>query len=317
MGFFVRFVAALLLILGLAIAVRRLTERETRVPPTGAGERDTVVDGVRWRSRESPGEGKETVVYMHGFLSSSATWKRVLATASAGRPAIAVDLPGAGFSERPWPYDYTAGAQALHLWRYLDARGVRRVVLVGNSLGAAVAVIAAAAKPERVAALVLVDGAAPGLAIPLQFRFMRAPVGGEIEMELLFRPVMEWMLRHRVYADAARVTPETVADWWDPVPVPGTRRAALAAIRSSPVGYEDVAARITAPTLVLWGQGDRILPASEGLRLSQEIRGSKFVALPGVGHCAEEEAPREFANAVGGFLREALPGKSATEPVAR
>lgn len=256
-------------------------------------------------------------MYVHGFLSSSATWKRVLTTASAGRPAIAVDLPGAGFSERPWPYDYTAGAQALHLWRYLDARGVRRVVLVGNSLGGAVVLIAAAVKPERVAALVLVDGAAPGLAVPWQFRLMRMPVGGEIEMELLFRPVMEWALRHRVYANAARVTAETVSDWWDPVPVPGTRRAALAAIRSSPVGYEDVAARVTAPTLVLWGQQDRMLPASEGLRISQQIKGAKFVALPGVGHCAEEEAPREFAKAVGMFLREALPEKRTTEAAAR
>lgn len=311
-----RFVGFLLFLLGLAIAVRRLTERETRIPSIGAGERDTVVDGVRWRSRETPGEGKETVVYVHGFLSSSATWKNVLTTASAGRPAIAVDLPGAGFSERPWPYDYTAGAQALHLWRYLDARGVGRVVLVGNSLGGSVALIAAAARPERVAALVVVDGAAPGHPIPLQFRIMRAPIGGEIEMELLFRPAMEWMLRHRVYADASRVTRETVSDWWDPVPVPGTRRAALAAIRSSPVGYEDVAQRITAPTLVLWGQGDRILAASEGLRLSQEIRGARFVALPGVGHCPEEEAPREFSNAVGEFLAETLRGER-TEAAAR
>jgi len=313
LGFVVRFLAALLVILGLAIAVRRLTEKEAPIPPLGAAERDTVVDGVRWRSREAAGEGRETVVYVHGFLSSSATWKRVLATASAGRPAVAVDLPGAGFSERPWPYDYTAGAQALHLWKYLDARGLDRVVLVGNSLGGAVALIAAAAKPERIAALVLVDGAAPGLAVPWQFRLMRAPIGGEIEMELLFKPVMEWALRHRVYADAARVTSETVSDWWDPIPVPGTRRAALAAIRSSPVGYEDVEARVTAPTLVLWGERDRMLPVSEGRRISEEIRGAKFVTLPGIGHCPEEEAPREFANAVGSFLRESLAEHASAE----
>jgi pimeloyl-ACP methyl ester carboxylesterase len=310
-GFFVRFVGALLLMLGLAIAVRRLTEKEARIPPLGAGERDTVVDGVRWRSREAAGEGRETVVYVHGFLSSSATWKRVLTTASAGRPATAVDLPGAGFSDRPWPYDYTAGAQALHLWKYLDARGIDRVVLVGNSLGGAVALIAAAAKPERVAALVLVDGAAPGLAVPWQFRLMRAPIGGEIEMELLFKPVMEWMLRHRVYADPNRVTSETVSDWWDPIPVPGTRRAALAAIRSSAAGYEDVAERITAPTLVVWGERDRMLPVAEGKRISQDIRNAKFVALAGVGHCPEEESPREFSDAVGAFLRGSLPARAS------
>jgi pimeloyl-ACP methyl ester carboxylesterase len=244
------------------------------------------------------------VVYVHGFLSSSATWKKILAAASAGRRAIAVDLPGAGFSDRPWPYDYAAGAQALHLWRYLDARGIGRVVLVGNSLGGAVALLAAAARPDRVAALVLVDSAWPGLEIPWQFRVMRAPIAGEVEMELLCRPVMELALRRRVYARADRVTEETVSDWWDPVPVPGTRRAALAAIRSSPAGYEDVARRIAAPTLVLWGKQDRMLPLSAGAALAEEIPAARFVALPDAGHVPQEETPEAFARTVSAFLGE-------------
>jgi pimeloyl-ACP methyl ester carboxylesterase len=302
----VRFVGFFLLFVVLAVAARRLTEREARIPPPGAGERDTIVDGVRWRSREASGEGGEAVVYVHGFLSSSATWKKVLAGAAAGRSAIAVDLPGSGFSDRPWPYDYTVGAQALHLWRYLDAREARRVVLVGNSLGGAVALVAAAARPDRVAALVLVDSASPRAAIPWQFRLMRAPMAGELEMELLCRPVMAWTLRNRLYERASRVTEETVADWWDPVPVPGSRAAALASLRSNRRGYEDVAARITAPTLVLWGAGDRLLPTSSGADIAQEIPGAWFLTLPDAGHVPQEETPTEFARAVADFLRSRL-----------
>jgi pimeloyl-ACP methyl ester carboxylesterase len=266
------------------------------------------VDGVRWRSREFPGERPETVVYVHGLLSSSATWKRVLVSASPGRRAIAVDLPGFGFSDRPWPYDYSAGAQALHLWRYLDAREIDRVVLVGNSLGGATALIAAAARPDRVAGLVLVDSAFPSLAIPWQFRLMRAPLLGDLELELLCRPVVELALRHRVYAQGDRVTRQTIADWWDPIPISGTRRAALGAIRSSPRGYEGVVEKITTPTLVLWGKEDRMLRLSEGVLLAQQIRGARFVALPGTGHVPQEETPEEFARAVAEFLRE-LPAK--------
>jgi pimeloyl-ACP methyl ester carboxylesterase len=302
-GCLVRFLAALVVLTAVAVAARRLTEREAAIRPPGAGEVDTVVDGVRWRSREAgPGAGGEPVIYIHGFLSSSATWKKVLATASVGRRAIAVDLPGAGFSERPWPYDYTVGGQALHLWRYLDARGIDRVVLVGNSLGGAVALVAAAAKPERVAALVLVDAASPRLEIPWQFRVMRAPVAGDLEMEMLCRPVMELMLRRRVYARSERVTREVISDWWDPIPVPGTRRAALAAIRSSQRGFEDVTSRITAPTLVLWGERDKMLAPSNGLELSQAIAGSRFLTLPDTGHVPQEETPEEFARAVAAFL---------------
>lgn len=297
-----RFLGAFLLLLLLAIAARRLTEREGRIPPPGAAQLDTVVDGVRWRSREAAGAGEETVVYLHGLLSSSASWKKVLTTASAGRRAIAVDLPGFGFSDRPWPYDYTVGAQALHLWRYLDARGTGRAVLVGNSLGGAVALLGAAARPERVAALVLVDAPSPGLRIPWQFRVMRAPVAGELEMEILSRPTMAWVIRHRMFARPEDATEDTIADWWGPVPVPGTRRAALAAIRSSPRGYEDVAGRITAPTLVLWGKEDRMLPLSAGVSLAEDIRGARFVALPGSGHVPQEEQPEEFSRTISEFL---------------
>jgi pimeloyl-ACP methyl ester carboxylesterase len=298
--------------------VRRLTETEASIPPPAAGERDTVADGVRWRSREAPGDKPDTVVYVHGFLSSSVTWKRVLQTASAGHPAIAVDLPGSGFSDRPWPYDYTVGAQALHLSRYLDTRGLGRVILVGNSLGGAVALVAAAVRPDRVAALVLVDSPSPGLSVPLPFRVMRAPVAGEIEMELLCRPTMAWALRYRVFSRPERVTDEVIADWWDPIPVPGTRRAALAAIRSRRDEYRDATGRIAAPTLVVWGEGDRILPTSEGLRVSREIRGSALLTIPDAGHVPQEEKPEAFSKAVGDFLR-ALPagGKDAPPTAVR
>jgi len=59
------------------------------IPPPGPGQRDTIVDGVRWRSREADGTGTETVVFVHGLLASSASWKEVLASASGGRRAIA------------------------------------------------------------------------------------------------------------------------------------------------------------------------------------------------------------------------------------
>ena len=68
--------------------------------------------------------------------------------ASAGRAAIAVDLPGFGQSDRPWPFDYTVAGQAAALLAYLDARGIGRVVLVGNSLGGAAAMVFAAQHPS-------------------------------------------------------------------------------------------------------------------------------------------------------------------------
>lgn len=264
-----------------------------------------VVDGVRWRSRESPGDSRSPpVVYVHGFLSSSSTWKRVLSQASAGREAIAVDLPGAGFSDRPWPYDYTVFGQAQHLLRYLEVRGFPRVVLVGSSLGAAVCEVAAATRPERVAGLVVVDAASPVMKIPLGFRLLRTPVVGDVQIELLARPVMEYTLRHRLYARAERVTNETVDDWWIPVTVSGTRRAALEAIRTNPRAGEGLLEKIQVPTLVLWGEEDDLLAPSQGQALASAISGARFMTLPSAGHLPQEETPAEFARVVSRFLRE-------------
>jgi pimeloyl-ACP methyl ester carboxylesterase len=319
MGCLMRAAGAFLVLLVLIPTAWRLLERPARIPPLGPRERDTVVETVRWRSREAAGTGPETVVYLHGFLSSSATWKKVLAPASAGRRAVAVDLPGFGFSDRPWPFDYTVPGQALALSRYLDARGFDRVVLVGNSLGGAVCLIVAAIRPERVSGLVLVDSVGPRTRIPWGFLSLRTPLVGEAQIELLVRPIMELGLRHRLYARANRVGEETVDDWWKPIPVPGTRRAALVAIRSNRRGFEDLPQKISAPTLVLWGQEDRLLPVEEGRRLASQIRGAKLLVLPDAGHLPQEEKPREFGRAVADFLESgreseaSFPSRFATE----
>lgn len=299
----IRLIGFFLILLALAIAGRRFAEKPASIPPPGSGERDTLVDGVRWRTREIAGTGAETVVFIHGLVASSSSWEKVLQAGIGNRPAIAVDLPGSGFSDRPWPYDYSAGGQAAHLMRFLEVRDLPRVVLVGNSLGGATALLVAAAQPDRMRALVLVDAASPGSPIPLATRAVRLPVVGEIAMELYVRPLMTLGFRQRLFGDPSLVTDDLVERYWKPVTVPGTRRAILAAARSNERGYERVAEKIHAPTLVIWGEKDRLLPLSEGRRLAATIPGARLVVLPDAGHLPQEESPEAFGRALSEFLR--------------
>ena len=284
-------------------------ERRRPIPAPGPGERDTLVGGVRWRSREAPGRG-DPVVYVHGHLASSATWQDTFVTASAGRPAIAVDLPGFGFSDRPWPHDYTAGGASRGLAAFLEARGVGRAVLVGNSLGGATAALLAAASPERVEGLVLVAPATPDGPIPWMAGVLRTRFAGELVLFCAARPFVAWGLRHRLYARGARVTADVIDDSWLPIRISGTRRAALQAIRSDPHAYRGLLDRLSVPTLVVWGERDRLLPVREAERVRARIPGAQLRVIADAGHMPQRERPEAFAAAVREFV-EGLSPRSA------
>jgi pimeloyl-ACP methyl ester carboxylesterase len=270
-------------------------------PPPEPGHRDTVVGGVRWHSREAPGTGTP-ILYVHGHLASSATWEGVLLAASAGHPAIAVDVPGFGASDRPWPYDYTVAGEAESLVAYLDARGIERAILVGNSLGGAAVLLVAARHPERVAALVLVAPATPEAPIAWPARMMRTPVIGEVALALANRLLAAHGLRSWLFARSDRVTAHVVDDAWKPMTIPGTRRAALEAIRSDPRPHLGVERRVRVPTLIVWGAEDRLIPASDASRVQANIAGSRLVLIPDAGHLPQREQPEAFARAVADFV---------------
>jgi pimeloyl-ACP methyl ester carboxylesterase len=282
-----------------------------RPPPPGPGERDTVVPagalqgvgGVRWRSREVEGRGTP-LLFVHGHLASSASWRDVLASAGGGRPGIAVDVPGFGASDRPWPYDYTVEGESASLLAFLDARGIPRAVLVGNSLGGAAAMLLAARHPERVAALVLVDAASAESPVPWPVAVLRTPLLGGLALALSTRATVAIGLRLRIYARAASVTPEAIDDAWRPLTIPGTRRAALAAIRTDPRRFQGIEARVVSPALVIWGEEDRMIPVSDGRRLAERLPNARFAAIPNAGHLPQREQPEKFSALVREFLDE-------------
>lgn len=222
--------------------------------------------------------------------------------ASAGRPAIAVDLPGSGGSDRPWPYDYTVRGQAWGLAAFLAVRGIPRAILVGNSLGGAEVMLVAAERPDMVEALVLVAPATPRARLVWPVRLMRVSGLGELALALASRRTTAHGLRHWLYGDSSRVTEHVVDDAWKPLAVPGTRRAALRAIRTDPRRYVGLEERVRQPTLIVWGSRDRLLDPSEAERLRERVPGSRVVILKGAGHLPQREQPQALALAIAEFI---------------
>jgi pimeloyl-ACP methyl ester carboxylesterase len=160
----------------------------------------------------------------------------------------------------------------------------------------------AAERPERVAALVLVAPATPHAPIAWPFRVLRARPLGEIALALANRPLAAYGLRHFLYGNPSRVTEHVVDDAWRPLAVPGTRRAALRAIRTDPAAFVGIEDRIRTPTLIVWGSRDRVLPPAEAERLRARIPGSRVAVLPGAGHLPQREQSEALARAVAEFV---------------
>ena len=131
---------------------------------------------------------------------------------------------------------------------------------------------------------------------------MRARGVGEIALALANRPIVAYSLRHRLFARGGRVAEQAIDDAWLPLTIPGTRRAALAAIRSNPADYLGLESRVHVPTLILWGREDRLIPVREAERLARRIQRSRLLVLPEAGHLPQREQPEAFSRAVAEFL---------------
>jgi pimeloyl-ACP methyl ester carboxylesterase len=267
-----------------------------------------VVDGTRLRMIDT-GQGTP-VVFIHGFGASLYSWRKTIpAVAAAGYRVIAFDNRGFGFSDKPAPGGgaYGNAAYARLVVALLDSLDLPSVVLVGHSMGGAIAAEVALAHPARVRGLVLIDAAGYGVRWPAFLKVGRWPGVGGVATALRGRWVTERLLRS-TYADPSKVTEEDVTQYYAPVPEPGYGRALRGVLRE--FRFDTLVGRlgaVAAPTLVIWGAADRWIPVRDGSRLATELARGAFVVLPRTGHAAAEESPDDVNRLLITFLKEGLP----------
>ena len=263
------------------------------------------VDGTRLRLVDT-GRGTP-VVFIHGFGASLYSWRRTLPpVVAAGYRGIAFDNRGFGFSGKP-AHGYSNGAYARLVTTLLDSLGIASAVLVGHSMGGAIAAEVALAHPDRVRGLVLIDAAGYGVRWPGVLKLARWPFAGAVATGLRGRWITRRLLRS-TYADAGKVTEEDVDQYYAPVPQGDYGRALRSVLRE--FRFDTLVGRLGAievPTLVLWGTEDRWTPLSTGSRLAAELPRVAFVALERTGHVAAEESPDEVNRLLLSFLKDGLP----------
>lgn len=254
---------------------------------------------------EQAGEG-EPVVLLHGFGASTYTWRRVIPALARSYRVLAADLYGFGATERPRDFaSYTRGGQAGLVLALLDRLGIERAHLVGHSYGGAISLWLADRHPERLRSLVLVDSAAPTYPNDRRSRIARVkPLAWLFLRGFALTPRWIQKALEMSVADRSLVTPELVRGYLSPLRVEGVDAAfhGLTAPLPEPDGPEVDLARITLPTLGIWGTEDRLVAVADGKREVLRMPRGTFVELSGIGHMPMEECPEELARIVLDFL---------------
>lgn len=248
------------------------------------------------------------MLLVHGFGTCSFVWRNIgPSIALANLTAFAVDLLGYGESDRPFDGDYGIAAQAEYLDRALTSLRVSKATVVGLDLGGAVALRFAAAHPERVDKLVLVNPVAMD-EIPADdvkslqkntarhaFRLTRGVMGAA--------PLLRELLMKSV-SDPANMPEPLVARYLAPyVGRDGVDHLLRIARFVGKDDMDEIDLRaLPHSTLVIWGDKDPWLSPSVGEQLVNTIGGSRLVRLPTAGRLVPEDNPEMLSNLVLDFM---------------
>ena len=270
--------------------------------------------GWRLHVRDRGPHDAPAVVLIHGFGSSLQTWDAWADALARKYRVVRFDLPGSGLSAPDPAGDYTDARSVELLLALLDRLGLMRASLVGHSIGGRIAFTFAATHPERVDRLVLVapDGfASPGFAYG---KAPQVPALLGLMKIVMPKPLVRMNLRP-AYADPAMLSDARVERYDDLLRAPGARQALLDRMRQTVlVDPRPLLASIHAPTLLLWGERDAMIPFANAADYRRAMPEARLVSFAHAGHLPQEEAAAESIAAVSAFLDPPITAPPATAP---
>jgi abhydrolase domain-containing protein 6 len=235
------------------------------------------------------------LVLVHGIGADKDNWAQIAPFLRGTGRIVALDLPGFGDSSKPVDADYSIKAQVERLAQFLDALKIQRAHLGGNSMGGAIVLAFAKTYPDRVASLWLLDPAGVGSAKESEmFRayredgkyllFSKTPDDFPYVMSLAMsqQPIVPWSVTHELALAAA-------ANYELHTRIFRDLTAELPHLESDVAGLQT-------PTLIVWGEQDRVLDVTGAEILHQALPNSQVVLLPGIGHMPMLEAPHQAAS---------------------
>jgi len=243
------------------------------------------------------------VILIHGFGGSMWQWEYQQAALSSHVRVITPDLIGSGLSDKP-DIEYSPEQMLDYFIAFMDALQIPQATLAGNSMGAGLAIGMALAHPDRVSKLILIDGLPDNVMGKLTSPSIRRALETSAPSWLisignwLFGGLMIESVLKEVVHDPALLTPAVLERSNRNRQRPGLIPPILTVRETLPLWENGFATRlgeITHPTLILWGEEDRVFPVTVGEELHRTIKNSTFIRIPQAGHIPQWEQP-DLAN---------------------
>lgn len=266
---------------------------------------DRFVDiaGLRVRVREEGPKDATPIILMHGFIYSLESWDEWARDLSADYRVIRFDLAGHGLTGPDPQRRYSPQERADFVGEVMDALGVDQAVVGGNSLGGLAAWRFAAANPERVEGLILVDPGAYSIN-GVSDEPVEPPKALKLVLRAAPKQAVKLMLS-RVYADDSFVSEERLALIRDMMRRRGNGKAYIQSLEEFTLPDPTAAlSSIAAPTLILWGREDAMIPVEQGEWMRDAMPDARLVIIDGAGHAPQEEAGARSVKEARSFLQD-------------
>ncbi len=242
------------------------------------------------------------LLLLHGFAASLHAWDGWTAQLAGSFRVLRLDLPGFGLTGPFHDRRYATERYLELLDAFLDALGVERCSIAGNSMGGNIAWRYALERPERVEKLVLIDA---GGALPRSgggvLDITRMPVIKQLSTKVTPRFLFEHATRD-AYGDDSLVTPELVDRYYQLALLAGNRQALVDRMAAMGPARPEAIRGVRQPTLVMWGAEDTWITAQAAHRFHRELPRSELLIYDGVGHLPMEEVPERSAADARAFL---------------
>lgn len=256
----------------------------------------------------SLGDQGSPIVFIHGIGSAIETWALNVEALAQQHRVYALDLVGSGRSDKPLG-SYSLVALAEFVKGFADVMGLDRLSLIGNSMGGGVALQFSLSYPQQIEKLVLVNSLGLGQAVSWSLRLANLPL-----VDRFYKPTRSStaLTLKQAVENQALITDEWIDRFYDLLSLPGAPEALIAQIRAnvdwSGVRREvyqpivDRLSTITAPTLVVWGKQDQILPVAHAQVAMQQLPNARLQLFDPCGHWSNFERAVEFNRLVSEFL---------------